>query len=140
MLGVLIFDTLPGLFIGIAMSLLLLLYRASRPYTATLGRVPGSDQYGDIRRHPENRRPDGVHPVVLDAETIPFVDVTAAKMLDELAGDLRRRGVTLLVARDIGEVRDILGEAASDPALQRVYPSVQAAVEAAQKLAVEPRR
>jgi uncharacterized membrane protein len=31
MLGVLVFDTLPGLFIGISMSLLLLLYRASRP-------------------------------------------------------------------------------------------------------------
>jgi sulfate permease, SulP family len=31
MLGVLVFDTLPGLFIGIACSLLLLLYRASRP-------------------------------------------------------------------------------------------------------------
>ena len=104
------------------MSLLLLLYRASRPYIATLGRVPGSEQYGDIKRHPENRAPDGVavlrveggiyfanadairsamlkaaagegvRAVVLDAETIPFVDVTAAKMLDELAGDLRRRG------------------------------------------------
>ena len=40
LLGVLIFDTLPGLFIGIAVSLLLLLYRASRPNVAVLGRVP----------------------------------------------------------------------------------------------------
>ena len=42
MLGVLVFDTLPGLFIGIAVSLLLLLYRASRPHVAVLGRVPGT--------------------------------------------------------------------------------------------------
>ena len=41
MLGVLIFDTLPGLFIGIGVSLLLLLYRASRPRVAVLGRVRG---------------------------------------------------------------------------------------------------
>ncbi len=41
LLGVTVFDTLPGLFIGIGISLLLLIYRASRPYIATLGREPG---------------------------------------------------------------------------------------------------
>jgi SulP family sulfate permease len=39
--GVLVFDTLPGLFIGVVVSLLLLLYRASRPHVAVLGQVPG---------------------------------------------------------------------------------------------------
>jgi high affinity sulfate transporter 1 len=48
MLGVLVFDTLPGLFIGIAVSLLLLLYRVSRPNVAVLGQVPGSSQWADI--------------------------------------------------------------------------------------------
>jgi MFS superfamily sulfate permease-like transporter len=162
LLGVLVFDTLPGLFIGISMSLLLLVYRASRPYIATLGRMPGSAQYADVARHPENRPPDGVavlrveggayfanadairtcilaaakdaRAIVLDAETIPFVDVTAARMLAALAGDLRRDGVELLIARDTGQVRDLLHREAPDPALQRVYPSVQAAVDAARKL------
>ena len=61
MLGVLIFDTLPGLFIGIAVSLLLLLYRVSRPRVAVLGRVPGArGQFADAERHPENAEPDGV--------------------------------------------------------------------------------
>ena len=36
LLGVLLFDILPGLFIGIAVSLLLLIYRASRPQVSTL--------------------------------------------------------------------------------------------------------
>ena len=55
--GVLVFDTLPGLFIGIAVSLLLLLYRASRPNVAVLGRVPGASRHwGDVARHPENER------------------------------------------------------------------------------------
>jgi sulfate permease, SulP family len=67
LLGVLVFDTLPGLFIGIAVSLLLLLYRASRPHVAVLGQVPGADgHYGDILRHPENRQAPGI--VVLRLE------------------------------------------------------------------------
>jgi sulfate permease, SulP family len=66
--GVLVFDTLPGLFIGIAVSLLLLLYRASRPHVAVLGQVPGADgHYGDILRHPENPQAAGI--VVLRLES-----------------------------------------------------------------------
>ncbi len=162
MLGVLIFDTLPGLFIGIGMSLLLLLYRASRPHVAELGEVPGAEgQWGDLARHPENRaapgvvvlRVDGglffanadairrrvreaaarddVHAVVLDAETVPYVDVTAAEMLSALAEDLERAGVELVLARDIGSVRDVLRRA--DVQVERVYPSVSAAVAAVRK-------
>jgi SulP family sulfate permease len=52
--GVLLFDTLPGLFIGIAVSFLPLLYRASRPRVARLGRVPGSPGlFADVHGHPE---------------------------------------------------------------------------------------
>jgi MFS superfamily sulfate permease-like transporter len=157
LLGVLVFDTLPGLFIGIAISLLLLLYRASRPYIATLGELNGD--YVDITRRPEAERLDGiaivrvegglyfanaeavrtrlltaarnVGTVVIDAETIPFVDVTAAEMLDRVAGDLRRDGVRLVIARDVGLVRDVLDRVGSDAALHDVYPSVRAAVTSA---------
>jgi MFS superfamily sulfate permease-like transporter len=70
--------------------------------------------------------------VVLDAETVPFVDLTAAQMLADLDRDLTRDGVALLLARDIGQVRDILrrvvvGHTAAD-VLHKVYPSVDAAV------------
>src|SRR4051812_22690978 len=47
LLGVLVFDTLPGLFIGIAASLFLLLYRASRPHVAVLGKDPGAGRWSD---------------------------------------------------------------------------------------------
>jgi high affinity sulfate transporter 1 len=161
LLGVTVFSTLTGLFIGIAASLILLLYHVSRPRVARLGKVPGTDdQYADIEGHPDNRPPpgiaivrveaglffanadlvskrlheaassDGVKAVVLDAETMPFLDVTAVNMLDGTERDLSRKGVRLLVARDIGPVRDILREAGADEALTYFYPSVQAAVEA----------
>jgi SulP family sulfate permease len=68
---------------------------------------------------------------VLDAVTVPFIDVTSARMLAVLEAELRERGIRLLVARAVGQVRDVLGSVTDDPALTHVYPSVQAAVEAA---------
>jgi len=57
LLGVLVFDILPGLFIGIGVSLLLLIYRASRPQVTTLVRTNPSDgdegRWIDARTHPE---------------------------------------------------------------------------------------
>jgi MFS superfamily sulfate permease-like transporter len=138
MLGVLIFDTLPGLFIGIIVSILLVLYRSSRPNIATLGVQPGTDVYVDTDRHPQAVTTPGVEvlrvesglffanadfvrtqvrdlaakpgtsAVVIDAETIPFVDVTSVKMLNELAETMDGDGVRLALAKDIGQVRDLL--------------------------------
>jgi len=66
--GVLVFDTLPGLFIGIAMSVLLLIYRACHPHIAVLGKVPGTPgQYGDLERHPDNQQLPGI--VILRVES-----------------------------------------------------------------------
>jgi anti-anti-sigma factor len=161
MFGVLVFDTLPGLFIGIAVSVLLLLYRSSKPHVAELGEVPGATgQYVDLDRHPENHTPPGVviarvegglffanadairnqlraeasrpdtHVLILDAESVPFVDVTAARMLIELADTLQSMGVRFLIARDLGQVRDVLDREPGALAIP-VYPTVQDAVEAA---------
>ena len=121
---------------------MLLLFRASRPYVAHIGKVPGTpDQYGDMARHPENVSPEGVTilrfesglffanadwvrnrirtaargegvtGVVLDAESVPSIDVTAARMLAEVADELQRDGIGFVMARDVGQVRDILREA-----------------------------
>jgi sulfate permease, SulP family len=161
MLGVMVFDTLPGLFIGIGISMLLLLYRASRPHVAELGRAADGGGFHDLDRDPSAERlPDvavlrvesglffanaegvrqrieatvaaGARAVVLDAETIPFIDVSAARMLDALAGDLDRRGVRLLIARDVGQVRDVLSRSGSPATLLEAHPSVREAVEAVQ--------
>ena len=169
MMGVLIFDTLPGLFIGIATSILLLLYRASRPYVAVLGKVPGTaDQYGDVDRHPENAQSPGIvvlrvesglffanadwvrahirrhaetpgiHTIVIDAESIPSIDLTAVRVLNNLADDLNRTGTRLLFARDVGLVRDVVRRAEPSGRLLRVYPTVQTAVDAASTEGADP--
>ena len=68
LLGVTVFGTLPGLFIGIGISLLLLVYRASRPYVAELGRTSGPEAaYRDIAIHDDAQPPDGI--VILRIES-----------------------------------------------------------------------
>jgi sulfate permease, SulP family len=158
LLGVLLFDTLPGLFIGVGVSLLLLVYRASRPNVAVLGQVPATGGFVDRARDPTTRpvpgvlvlRPEsglffanaeavrsqvrarareaGARVVVLDAETMPFIDLTAVGVLDELAGDLERDGVRFALARDVGQVRDVIGQQARPATVRRTYPTVRAAV------------
>ncbi|MGV9227011.1 SulP family inorganic anion transporter [Streptomyces albogriseolus] len=161
LLGVLVFDTLPGLFIGIGASLLLLLYRSSRPVVSELGQLPESGHFTALDRHRDSRRVpgvvvlrveegiyfanaerirstvakaagrDGATAVVIDAETVPFIDVSAVRMLDQLAGELKARGVRLLPARDVGQVRDVLSTADAGAELRHVHPTVREAVEAA---------
>lgn len=60
LLGVLGSGLLRGVLIGAVLSILILLRRASRPPTTELGRVPGSDQFADRIRNPENQRAPGV--------------------------------------------------------------------------------
>jgi MFS superfamily sulfate permease-like transporter len=81
-----------------------------------------------IRKSAESANPRAV---VLDAETSPSIDVTAAQMLADLANNLRSRGTRLLVARDVGQVRDVLRCVELPEILVGVYPTVDAAVEAA---------
>lgn len=68
---------------------------------------------------------------MLDAETVPFIDITAANTLVALTHDLARRDTRLLLARDIGQVRDVLRRAGSDILGHALYPSIDAAVDAA---------
>jgi sulfate permease, SulP family len=60
LLGVLGSGLLRGVLIGVVLSILMLLRRASRPPTTELGRVPGTDYFADRVRNPENEREPGV--------------------------------------------------------------------------------
>lgn len=136
LLGVLLFDTLPGLLIGVIASIVLLLQRASQPNVPRLKRdragawvdaagpadgeeIPGVAvvrvEAGLFFANADHVRervlavagPD-TRVVVIAGETIPTIDLTAATMLDELAALLRGRDVELVLAHPIGQVRDVL--------------------------------
>jgi high affinity sulfate transporter 1 len=52
--AVLLLGILQGILLAAVASILLLLGRASQPHVAFLGRIPGTNLYSDIARHPEN--------------------------------------------------------------------------------------
>ncbi len=53
---VLLLGILQGILLAAAASILLMLARASQPHVAFLGRIPGTDHYSDLARHPENEQ------------------------------------------------------------------------------------
>ncbi len=52
--AVLLLGILQGILLAAAASVLIMLARASQPHVAFLGRIPGTNSYSDLARHPEN--------------------------------------------------------------------------------------
>ncbi|GAB3117853.1 hypothetical protein GCM10027055_30280 [Janibacter alkaliphilus] len=133
----LVLGVLPGLLVGVVLSVGLLLYRVSRPRLARLVRLPGRHGiWVDRARHRQLPVEPGVAVVrvegplffgnaeqvrddlaaaaeeagalVLDAESIASLDVTAADALVRLAADLAARGIPVVDARSLGPVRDLV--------------------------------
>ncbi|MDR3465886.1 MAG: SulP family inorganic anion transporter [Xanthobacteraceae bacterium] len=59
LVAVLLLGILHGILLAALASILLLLARVSQPHVAFLGQIPGTDQYSDLRRHPENLQLSG---------------------------------------------------------------------------------
>jgi len=58
--AVLLLGILQGILLAALASVLLMLVRTSRPHVAFLGRIPGTNNYSDLERHPENEPLPGV--------------------------------------------------------------------------------
>jgi high affinity sulfate transporter 1 len=84
MVGVLLTTVLAGMLVAMLLSVVLLLFRASRPYVAALGRMPGyRATYGDLARHPEAEPVSGLVIVRLDAPLYFFnANVARTQILD----------------------------------------------------------
>ena len=138
--GVALIGVMEGIFITLALAMLVLLWNAWHPYFAVLARVDGTKGYHDITRHPEGRRVPGlvlfrwdaqlffangeifqeqVHHAIASAPTptlrlvvvadaITDIDITAADMLVNLHHDLTQQGIELWFAGLKGQVKDSL--------------------------------
>lgn len=142
--AVLVLGILQGILLAATASILLLLFRASRPHVAYLGRIPGTNRYSDLLRHAENEplpgviafRPEAsliyvnadsvlesvmrriggsdVRLVVCDLSASPYIDLAGATMLLDLHDALSARGISLRVVGAHGFVRDLLRAAGVD--------------------------
>jgi SulP family sulfate permease len=137
-LGVLFFGLDQGIAMGIGLSLVTLLVRASSPHIAVIGRIPGSEHFRNIERHGVETIPDVLflridenlffgnlnaietrlaselehapftHDVVLILSAVNSIDTTAMEVLTDLNRDLAERGIKLHLAEVKGPVQDRL--------------------------------
>ncbi|MGJ3237970.1 MAG: SulP family inorganic anion transporter [Anaerolineae bacterium] len=127
-----------GIIIGAITSLVLYLWRTSRPHVAILGRIGETEEYRNILRHPTTTDPrivamrvdeslyfpnaqyleqvvlatiadnPEVEHFVLVASAVNFIDVSALDVLENLADALNAVGVTFYMAKVKGPVMDRL--------------------------------
>jgi high affinity sulfate transporter 1 len=136
--GELTLGVLQGIALGVALSLLLLIYRTSHPHGAVLGQVPGTEAYRNVQRHPEAltfpglliwrpggelffasighlcdglkaelaaSRPPAKH-VLVDAESVSLIDVSACDALLNIIQELQGQGISFAFARVRDHVRE----------------------------------
>jgi SulP family sulfate permease len=136
--GVLVLGIEAGVVLGVMLSMGNLIWRASRPHIAVLGRIAGSEHFRNIERHPAQTMPlvlmlridanlffgnvEAVnarieeelkaHPktehLVLVMTAVSSIDTSALFGLEELNQALRQRGIGLHLAEVKGPVMDRL--------------------------------
>ena len=136
--AVLIVGIETGILVGVAATILLFVWRTSRPHIATVGRIGNSQVYRNILRHDVETCPNVIalrvdeslyfanikyladtilskiadHPevahLVLIATAVNFIDASALETLETLQKELRDAGVDLHLAGIKGPVMDRL--------------------------------
>src|SRR5215472_10686089 len=84
--GVLLLGILQGILLAALASILLLLARVSRPHVAFLGRIPGTNSYSDLARHPEN---EPLHGVIAFRPEASLTYINADAVLESVLRRLR---------------------------------------------------
>jgi high affinity sulfate transporter 1 len=97
--GVLVLGILEGVALGVILALVVLIRRVSRPPTAVLGHLPGTDAYRDIAVHPEAETLPGLLIFRFDA---PIIFANAGHFADK---------VRQLIAEAGTPVREVLVQA-----------------------------
>jgi sulfate permease, SulP family len=86
LVGVILFGILPGLIIGVVLSLALLIQRQGSPNSAVLGREPGGNLYADITNHPTYATIPGIIVYRFDG---PLVFPNAERFTNEITKVLK---------------------------------------------------
>ena len=130
-----------GIAIGVATSLMVSLWRTSRPHIAVVGRVGESEHFRNVLRHPVTTYPHvmalrideslyfantkyledyilgrvadqpDVEHLILVCNAVNFIDASALETLENLIDALKESGVTLYLAEVKGPVMDRLKQA-----------------------------
>ena len=138
MLGTLLFGVETGIALGVGTSILIFLYRSSKPHAAIVGQVPGTEHYRNVKRHKVETVPGmlsirideslyfanaryledlvteqvtanpGITDVVLMCSAVNAIDMSALESLEAIEHRLRDAGVRLHLSEVKGPVMDKL--------------------------------
>src|SRR5579863_996722 len=89
LVAVLLLGILQGILLAALASISLLLARVSRPHVAFLGRVPGTESYSDLDRHPENEPPTGA---IIFRPEASLIYVNADAVMESVLNRLSKAG------------------------------------------------
>jgi sulfate permease, SulP family len=108
LLGVITLDVLPGLIIGVVASILLLVYRASRPEFSVMGSNPHTPgAYEDINRHPNAKPIPGVLIIRPDAPLFYANSQSLRDTVTEMVTSSKETIGTLILDLDANDQLDI---------------------------------
>jgi SulP family sulfate permease len=82
--GVLLFGILKGVLISAVASVLMLLRLMANPHVAVLGRIPGTQRFSDVERHPDNELISGIFLFRVEAALLYFNVENIGKTVLEL--------------------------------------------------------
>ncbi len=138
LIGTLLLGVEVGISLGVGASLLIFLYRSSRPHTAVVGLVPGTEHYRNVKRHQVETIPgilsirvdeslyfanarylenliqaqvaadSSVTDVVLMCSAVNAIDLSALESLEAIQQHLADMGVRLHLSEVKGPVSDQL--------------------------------
>ncbi len=130
-----------GILVGVLFSLLLMVYRTSKPHFAVLGNIKGTEYYKNIQRFGDevverndllivrfdaqlyfgnasffkrelfkhiDAKGSTLQGVILNAESINYIDSSAAQMLTKVIAEIHERNIQFYIAGAIGPARDII--------------------------------
>lgn len=106
--GVIFIGVLEGMLVGLVSSLLIIIYRSSRPHLSQLGKVPDDPgAYSDITRHPENRTLPGLPILRLNAPIYCANALTARNKIMDMIKESNKPVTTALFDAAVQDALDI---------------------------------
>ncbi|MEO0405405.1 MAG: STAS domain-containing protein, partial [Bacteroidota bacterium] len=137
-LATILLGIISGILVGVGIALFFLVFRTAKPHMTILGNIEGHykniERFPDCEQRPDvlafrfdgqlyyanqnyfetkvcqwiEEKGSELKLVVMNAESINYLDATAGAMLEDLVRRLQQRGVDFRLAGAIGPVRDIL--------------------------------
>ena len=164
-LGVIVLGVLPGIVLAIILAVLLFFRRSWQPHGAVLGQVEGLDGWHNVARYPDARQVSGIvvyrweaplffancsafrtqirHAVnerhatwvVVQCEAMTDVDVSAARMLEQLDRELNAAGIHMAFAEMRTRLQELVRRYGLYETLDRdrFYPTLEAAIAAVEE-------